>query len=146
MDRFINPSLGVLAGGAVTFATQRGLDGRRERRSREREARADERAAKDAEPTNKAAAQLVFLDLLSILTFLRSSREVSRWWIAMRRAGGTWENNPAELLGQARDCEPVTRLSSVRYPDEDDFAASLAPEGRKSTDRLRELLSRRISC
>jgi hypothetical protein len=97
MEAFINPLLGVVAGGAVTYATQRGLDGRRERRDREREARADEPAAEDAELTNRAAARLVFLDLPSIFTFLHSSREVSRWWVAMRLPSGAWENHRQQL-------------------------------------------------
>lgn len=46
--------LGVVGGGAVTYATQRGLDGRRGRR--EREAIADESAANDSELTKPEVA------------------------------------------------------------------------------------------
>jgi len=42
-DAAVSSLLGVVAGGVITYTTQRGLDGRRERREREREARAEQR-------------------------------------------------------------------------------------------------------
>jgi hypothetical protein len=81
----------------VTYATQRGLDGRRESREREREERTDKRLAEDTEIGNRATARLVFLDLLSIFTFLRSSRDTGRWWIALLLPTGAWEQHREPL-------------------------------------------------
>jgi hypothetical protein len=103
MDAAVNSLLGVVAGGAVTYATQRGLDGRRERRTREREARSEKRAAEDSELTNKAAARLVFMDLLSVFTFLRSSRDVGRWWIAILLPHGAWDQHREQLCRALSD-------------------------------------------
>ena len=97
MDAAVGSLLGVVAGGVITYATQRGLDGRREQREREREARAEQRSTKDTELTTKAAARLVFMDLLSVFTFLRSSRDVSRWWIQMLLPAGAWEQHRQQL-------------------------------------------------
>lgn len=103
MDTVLNPLLGVVAGGAVTYASQRGLDGRRERREREREERAEERAAADAELTTNAVARLVFVDLLSIFTYLRSSRAVNRWWIAVLLPDGAWKQHREPLCRALSD-------------------------------------------
>lgn len=97
MDAAVSSLLGVVAGGVITYATQRGLDGRRERRERDREARAEQRANEDTEQTTKAAARLVFMDLLSVFTLLRSSREVRRWWIQMLLPTGAWEQHRQPL-------------------------------------------------
>jgi hypothetical protein len=103
MDGFVGPLLGVVAGGVVTYATQRGLDARRASRELEREARAGQRAAEATELTTKAAARLVFADLLAIFTFLRSSREVRRWWIALLLPSGGWERHRDELCRALSD-------------------------------------------
>lgn len=97
MDAAVSSLLGVAVGGVTTYATQRGLDGRRERREREREARAEQRTADDIELTTKAAARLLFMDLLSVFTFLRSSRETRRWWIAILLPTGAWEQHRQQL-------------------------------------------------
>jgi hypothetical protein len=97
MDGFVGSLLGVAVGGVTTYGTQRGLDGRREKREREREARAEKRAAEDIELTTKAAARLLFMDLLSVFTFLRSSRETRRWWIAILLPTGAWEQHRQQL-------------------------------------------------
>jgi len=103
MDGFVGPLLGVVAGGAITYATQRGLDQRRARRDLEREARARQRAAEDIELTTKAAARLVFMNLLSVFTFLRSSRDVSRWWIAILLPTGAWGQHCQHLCRELSD-------------------------------------------
>jgi hypothetical protein len=103
VDAVLNSLLGVVAGGAVTYASQRGLDGRREGREREREERAEERAAADTELTTKAVARLVFVDLLSIFTYLRSSREVNRWWIAVLLPDSAWKQHREQLCRALND-------------------------------------------
>jgi hypothetical protein len=81
----------------VTYITQRGLDQRREKLERERDDRSEARAIEAADTANKATARLVFLDLLSIFTFLRSSRDVGRWWIAILLPTGAWEQHREPL-------------------------------------------------
>jgi hypothetical protein len=100
VDPALSSLLGVVAGGAVTYVSQRGLDKRREKLELERERRAETRAIQAAETANKATARLVFLDLLSIFTLLRSSRDVGRWWIAILLPTGAWEHH----------CEPLCRV------------------------------------
>lgn len=103
MDAAFNSLIGVVAGGALTYTTQRGLDGRRERREREREARSEKRATEDIERANKAVARLVFVDLLSIFTYLRSSREINRWWISILLPNGAWEQHREQLCRALSD-------------------------------------------
>jgi hypothetical protein len=97
VDTGLSSLIGVAARGALTYVTQRGVDGRREKRTREREDRAEKRAAEETEVANKATARLVFLDLLSIFTFLRSSRDVGRWWIAILLPTGAWRQHREPL-------------------------------------------------
>jgi hypothetical protein len=97
MDPAVSSLIGVVAGGGVTYITQRGLDQRREKLEREREDRSQARAIEAADNANKATARLVFLDLLSIFTFLRSSRNVGRWWIAILLPTGAWERHREPL-------------------------------------------------
>jgi hypothetical protein len=95
--------IGVAAGGGVTYVTQRGLDTRRAKREQERDDRAEQRAAQEAEIADKAIARLVFLDLLSIFTFLRSSRDVGRWWIAILLPTAAWEQHREPLCRALTD-------------------------------------------
>lgn len=97
MDTAVSSLIGVVAGGAVTYVTQRGLDKRREDLERERDDRAEQRRIEAADAANRATARLVFLDLLSIFTFLRSSRNVGRWWIAILLPTGAWEQHCESL-------------------------------------------------
>lgn len=90
MDAALSTVLGVVAGGVITYVSQRGLDNRRERRERQREERTDERAAGDLALTTKAGARLVYMDLLAMFTALRSSRDVKRWWIEMLLPTAAW--------------------------------------------------------
>lgn len=81
----------------MRYVSQRGLDNRRETRERDREDRAEALAAEAAAAANMATARLVFLDLLSIFSFLRSSRDVGRWWIAILLPTGAWEQHREPL-------------------------------------------------
>jgi hypothetical protein len=103
MDAAVSSLIGVGAGGLVTYATQRGLDRRRERREREREVRAEKHTAEDTKLSTKAAARLVFMDLLSVFTFLRSSRDVRRWWIAILLPTGAWGQHCQHLCRELSD-------------------------------------------
>jgi hypothetical protein len=103
LDPALNTTIGVAVGGLVTYATQRGLDGRRERRAREREDRAEKRAINDAELDTRMAARLVFMDLLAVFTLLRSSREVKRWWIALALPTRAWEQHRQMLCRDLGD-------------------------------------------
>lgn len=91
MDAAFNTLLGVIAGGAVTYVGQRGLDNRRERSEGQREERADQLAAEDLELMTRSGARLVFMELLSVFTSLRSSREVNRWWIEILLPTAAWQ-------------------------------------------------------
>ena len=97
MDPAFSSLIGVAAGGAVTYLTQRGLDHRREKLARDRDDRVQAKALQAAETANMATARLVFLDLLSIFTFLRSSRDVGRWWIAILLPTGAWDQHREPL-------------------------------------------------
>jgi hypothetical protein len=103
VDAALSSLIGVVVGGALTYVSQRGLDTRRELREREREDRAERRVAQEAEIANRATARLVFLDLLSIFTFLRSSRDVGRWWIAILLPTAAWDQHREPLCRALTD-------------------------------------------
>jgi hypothetical protein len=112
LDPVLNTTIGVVAGGVVTYATQRGLDGRREQRQRERERRAEQLAIDDAELDTRMAARLVFMDLLAVFTLLRSSREAKRWWIALGLPTDAWEQH-RETLCRALGDQPFRLVGST---------------------------------
>jgi hypothetical protein len=97
MDQAISSLVGVVVGGAVTYAGQRGLDGRREGREGEWEQRAENRATDAEGLTTTAAARLVFLDVFSVFTFLRSSRDSKRWWIEVLLKTDAWDRHREQL-------------------------------------------------
>lgn len=112
MDPAIGALLGVATGGVATYASQRRLDERRERRAREREDRVNARSTEDIALTTKAGARLVFMDLLSVFTLLRSSRETDRWWIEMLLPVGAWLQH-REHLCRILDDQAFRRVGST---------------------------------
>jgi hypothetical protein len=112
MDPVLNTTIGVVAGGVVTYATQRGLDGRREQRQRERETRAEQLATDDSELNTRMAARLVFMDLLAVFTLLRSSRDVNRWWIQLGLPTDAWKQH-RETLCRALGDHPFRLVGST---------------------------------
>ena len=69
-------------------------------------------AAEDIELTTKAAARLVFMNLLSVSTFLRSSRDVSRWWIAILLPAGA-QGQPCQHLCRELSDQAFRKVGST---------------------------------
>lgn len=99
----IQTLIGVAAGGAATYLTQRGLDERRERREHERDAAEAQRDREASAAVFRGASRLVLTDLHSVFNLLRSTRASGAWWVRLRLPTRTWHSYRDALAKELDD-------------------------------------------
>ncbi len=82
--------VGVVVGGVVTYAGQRSLELRRDRRQEAREASGDRAAT-------RLAARLVLVELLTIVSWLKAYKATGQWWTRPRLPDDAWVEHGAQL-------------------------------------------------
>jgi hypothetical protein len=80
---FLQTLAAVLVGGGVTLLAQLVMERRREKIDRRRQ---DD----ESEVQTRMAARLVVLDLISMLSMLKSAQETGRWWNELQLPVGAW--------------------------------------------------------